>query len=195
MSGRFAPSPTSDLHLGNLRTAPLAWLFARSTGRDFLVRIEDLDQARVAAAAGVAERQLADIAALGIDHDGEVVRQSERLALYERSIGTLETYECCCSRTEIAESALAPHGDGHRPYPGTCRDLTEAQRAERRTLRPATLRVRGRGERWTVTDELYGAVTGGGRRLRAAPRRRDVRVQPRGRRGRRGAGGRPGGSR
>jgi glutamyl-tRNA synthetase len=160
MSGRFAPSPTSDLHLGNLRTALLAWLFARSTGREFLIRVEDLDQARVAAAAGVAERQLADLAALGIDHDGEVVRQSDRRALYEAALGRLETYECYCSRKDIAESAQAPHGDGHRPYPGTCRDLSETERAERRALRPAALRVRARGESWTVTDELYGEVAG-----------------------------------
>lgn len=160
MSGRFAPSPTSDLHLGNLRTALLAWLFARSTGRDFLIRIEDLDQARVTAAAGVATRQLADLAALGIDHDGEVVRQSDRGARYGRAIGRLDVYECYCSREEIAQSAQAPHGDGHRPYPGTCRGLSEAERAELRTLRPAALRVLARAERWTVTDELYGEVTG-----------------------------------
>lgn len=160
MSGRFAPSPTSDLHLGNLRTALLAWLFARSTGRDFLIRIEDLDQARVAAAAGVAGRQLADLVALGIDHDGEVVRQSQRRGLYERAIGMLDVYECYCSRKEVAESAQAPHGGAHRPYPGTCRDLTDAERAERRALRPAAVRVRAHAKRWTVADELNGEVTG-----------------------------------
>ena len=159
MAGRFAPSPTSELHVGNLRTALLAWLFARSSGRDFLVRIEDLDQARVAAAAGVAERQLADLAALGIDHDGEVVRQSERLPLYEAALERLEVYECYCSRREIAESAQAPHGVSQRPYPGTCRDLTEAERAAKRAVRPAALRVRAGGATWTVTDELYGLVT------------------------------------
>ncbi len=160
MAGRFAPSPTSDLHLGNLRTALLAWLFARSTGRDFLLRIEDLDQARVAAAGGVAQRQVADLAALGLDHDGEVVRQSERLALYETALSRLDVYECYCSRREIAVSAQAPHGDGHRPYPGTCRDLTAAQRASRRAERPAALRVRAGGVTWTATDDLYGPVTG-----------------------------------
>ncbi len=160
MSGRFAPSPTSDLHLGNLRTALLAWLFARSTGRGFLVRVEDLDQARVTAAAGVADRQLADLAALGIDHDGDVVRQSERLGLYEEALGRLETYECYCTRKEIAESAQAPHGSDHRPYPGTCRDLTEAQRARLRAVRPAALRVRAGGALWTVSDALHGEVTG-----------------------------------
>ncbi len=160
MAGRFAPSPTSDLHLGNLRTALLAWLFARSSGRDFLVRIEDLDQARVAAAAGVAERQLADLAELGIDHDGEVVRQSHRLSLYEAALARLDVYECYCSRREVADSAQAPHGYGYRPYPGTCRDLTEAERAAKRAVRPAALRVRAGGVTWTAMDELYGPVTG-----------------------------------
>ena len=116
MAGRFAPSPTSELHLGNLRTALLAWLFARASGRGFLVRIEDLDQARVAAAAGVAGRQLADLAALGMDHDGEVVRQSHRQPLYEAALARLDVYECYCSRRDIAESARAPHGHSDRSY-------------------------------------------------------------------------------
>ena len=73
-AGRFAPSPSGDLHLGNLRTALLAWLFARSTGRSFLVRMEDLDRVRPGAAA----RQLADLAAIGLDWDGPVVHQSTR---------------------------------------------------------------------------------------------------------------------
>ncbi len=160
MAGRFAPSPTSDLHLGNLRTALLAWLFARSTGREFLIRVEDLDPARVAAAPGVVLRQLADLAALGIDHDGEVVRQSQRQALYVEALARLDTYECYCSRREIREAAQAPHGDAHRPYPGTCRDLTGAERAQRRTVRPAALRVRAGGVTAAGIDELYGPVTG-----------------------------------
>ncbi len=73
-AGRYAPSPTGDLHLGNLRTAVLAWLFARSSGRAFLLRIEDLDATRVRP--GVAQRQLADLLALGITFDGEPVVQS-----------------------------------------------------------------------------------------------------------------------
>lgn len=160
MAGRFAPSPTSDLHLGNLRTALLAWLFARTTGRAFLIRIEDLDQVRVSATAGVAHRQLADLAALGIDHDGDVVRQSERMALYQAALTQLDTYECYCSRREVAASAQAPHGHGYRPYPGTCRDLTEAERAAKRAVRPAALRVRAGGVTWSAADELYGTVTG-----------------------------------
>src|SRR2546423_7859434 len=77
MTGRFAPSPTGDLHLGNLRTALLAWLLARKDGGRFLMRMEGLDTARVRP--GAEERQLADLAAIGIDWDGPVVRQSEGL--------------------------------------------------------------------------------------------------------------------
>ncbi len=158
-AGRFAPSPTSDLHLGNLRTALVAWLAARTTGRDFLVRVEDLDQQRVAAAQGVAARQLADLAALGLDHDGEVVVQSRRTAAYEAALARLETYECYCTRREIAEAAQAPH-DGVRAYPGTCRDLTAAERDARRRRRPPALRVRAGGASVTVHDALHGEVTG-----------------------------------
>ena len=74
-TGRYAPSPTGELHVGNLRTALLAWLFARSTGRRFLLRIEDIDTARVRP--GMPDRQRADLAALGITFDGEPVVQSQ----------------------------------------------------------------------------------------------------------------------
>src|SRR4028119_1215305 len=79
--GRFAPSPTGPLHVGNLRTALLAWLFARSAGARFLVRVEDLDRSRVRP--GLEEAHLADLRSLGLDWDGPPVRQSERMALYE----------------------------------------------------------------------------------------------------------------
>jgi glutamyl-tRNA synthetase len=82
-AGRYAPSPTGELHVGNLRTAMLAWLFARSTGRRFLLRIEDLDAARVRP--GMADQKCADLAALGISFDGERVVQSQRLAAYPRA--------------------------------------------------------------------------------------------------------------
>lgn len=159
MAGRFAPSPTSDLHLGNLRTALLAWLFARREGLGFLVRIEDLDQQRVAAAPEVARRQLDDLAAIGLEWDPPVVRQSERLDLYADAIARLDVYECYCTRREIAEAAQAPH-DGHRLYPGTCAHLTEDERARRRAERPAALRVRSHGATHTITDRFAGEVTG-----------------------------------
>ncbi len=161
-AGRFAPSPTSDLHLGNLRTALVAWLMARSTGRRFLVRIEDLDVTRVAAAPEVAAGQLRDLAALGLDWDGDVVRQSDRLDRYADALAHLPHYECYCTRREIAEAASAPHADGHRPYPGTCRTLSDAERAARRAGRPPALRVDAGVPRPVVTvhDVWAGEVTG-----------------------------------
>lgn len=158
-AGRFAPSPTSELHLGNLRTALLAWLFARSTGRAFRLRIEDLDNARVTAAGEVAQTQLRDLAALGLDFDGPVVRQSDRLRRYHDALAGLETYPCYCTRREIAQAASAPHGDGYRPYPGTCLHLSARRRAELADTRPAALRVRAGGARATITDVLHGEVT------------------------------------
>jgi glutamyl-tRNA synthetase len=161
--GRFAPSPTGPLHLGNLRTALLAWLFARSSGSRFVVRMEDLD--RSTASPAHEARQLSDLAALGLDWDGEVVRQSERSQLYRRAIAALTarglTYRCYCSRREIREAVAAPHGpapDG--AYPGTCRDLTAAEAAQREAngRRPA-LRLRAQGESVTFTDRLHGPVS------------------------------------
>lgn len=84
--------------------------------------------------------QLADLRALGLDWDGEPVRQSERTALYEAALARLDVYPCYCTRAEIRDAASAPHG-AVPLYPGTCRDLTEAQRAER-AGRPPALRVR-----------------------------------------------------
>lgn len=147
MRGRFAPSPTGDLHLGNLRTALIAWLLARAAGSDFLMRVEDLDVGRVRET--FVARQLADLAALGIDWDGPVVRQSERRALYEEAISRLDEqgalYPCFCTRREIREAVSAPHGPlPEGAYPGTCRELTAAERAEREAAgRPPALRLRG----------------------------------------------------
>jgi glutamyl-tRNA synthetase len=158
-AGRFAPSPTGDLHVGNLRTALLAWLFARSTGRRFRYRVEDLDAGRVRP--GVAGRQQHDVAALGVDWEPPVVVQSERGEAYAAALDRLAdvTYECFCTRREIAEAASAPHGQPAR-YPGTCRDLTPLERDARRAVRPAALRVRAEGATATVTDLLHGTVTG-----------------------------------
>lgn len=163
-AGRYAPSPTSDLHVGNLRTAVLAWLFARSTGRDFLLRIEDLDADRIRAAGNAEARQRADLAALGLVFDGAVVRQSDRHEAYAAAVAALgdRVYECFCTRREIAEAASAPHRGpgGFRPYPGTCRRLTDAERARRRLERSPALRVRADEVWMTVTDDLQGRVTG-----------------------------------
>ena len=131
--GRFAPSPTGPLHLGNLRTALVAWLSARRAGGAHLVRMEDLD--RVTSSIANEQSQLADLAALGVTWDGAVVRQSERFARYDDAIAVLTaaglTYECFCSRREIREAVSAPHGTA-AAYPGTCRDLSARDRATRR---------------------------------------------------------------
>ncbi|MDM7990754.1 tRNA glutamyl-Q(34) synthetase GluQRS [Arthrobacter sp. zg-Y877] len=157
-AGRFAPSPTGELHVGNLRTALLAWLFARSTGRRFLLRMEDLDRVR----SGADAAQLRDLAAVGLDWDGDILRQSERTALYLDAIAELRgaglVYECFCTRREVAEAASAPHAPPGA-YPGTCRHLTEEQRAQRRLERPAALRLRAQVDQFTITDELYGSYT------------------------------------
>ena len=162
--GRFAPSPTGSLHLGNLRTALLAWLFARAGGGRFLLRVEDLDSGRVREPF-VAE-QLADLAALGLDHDGEIVRQSMRTETYGAALERLRSqgliYPCWCTRAEVREAASAPHGqlpDG--AYPGTCRDLSTAHVARNeRSGRPPALRVRAGAQRERFTDRLCGAVSG-----------------------------------
>jgi glutamyl-tRNA synthetase len=144
-----------------LRTALLAWLFARSQDAAFLVRIDDLDSSRVRP--GVAESQLADLAALGLDWDGPVVRQSARLELYRAAIVRLDAadllYPCYCTRAEIREAASAPHGAlPEGAYPGTCRELTATQRADReRSGRPPALRLRAAGAVVTFSDRLLGA--------------------------------------
>ena len=162
MRGRFAPSPTGTLHLGNLRTALLAWLFARSAGSACLVRMEDLDTGRVRP--GYAEQQLADLAAIGIEWDGEVVWQSQRLALYEEAIAALGdlVYECYCTRAEIREAASAPHGPlPEGAYPGTCLQLTAAELAAKRASgRPPALRVRAEAARVGFEDRLHGPTEG-----------------------------------
>jgi glutamyl-tRNA synthetase len=160
--GRFAPSPTGPLHLGNLRTALLAWLFARSAGARFRVRIEDLDPARSRREHEAG--QLADLRVLGLDWDGPVVRQSERRERHRQALETLRAvdrvYPCWCTRAEIREAASAAHGPlAEGVYPGTCRRLSAAQRAEReRSGRPPALRLDAGGERIAFADRLHGRV-------------------------------------
>ena len=101
----------------------------------------------------MADQQRADLAALGITFDGEPMVQSQRLDAYQHALLKLadRTYECFCSRREIAEAASAPHGSVAR-YPGTCRNLTEAERIDRRLRRPPALRLRADGAVQTVHD-------------------------------------------
>ncbi len=162
--GRFAPSPTGDLHLGNLRTALVAWLAARAESGSFLVRMEDLD--RVTSSPEHERSQLADLAALGLNWDAVPIRQSERFELYEAAIDQLTalglTYPCFCTRREIREASAAPHGEGTEGiYPGTCRQLTTTQRADRAAdgRRPA-VRLRATIERLGFVDEMAGPIEG-----------------------------------
>jgi glutamyl-tRNA synthetase len=158
-AGRFAPSPSGDLHVGNLRTALLAWLWARSTRRRFVLRVDDLDRVR----AGAEERQLADLHGIGLDWDGPILRQSERLPAYRDSVQSLtmdgRTYPCFCTRREIQEAPSAPHGPPGS-YPGTCRNLSTPEREVLGAQRPAALRLRSEVTEWSILDERHGAVTG-----------------------------------
>lgn len=164
LTGRFAPSPTGDLHLGNLRTALLSWLMVRGSARGtWIVRMEDLD--RVTSSDLWAERQLEDLATIGLSSDVEVVSQSQRFTRYHAAIAELTdrglVYPCFCTRREIAEAAAAPHGDTLVAYPGTCRDLGARRRAELLAAgrRPA-LRVRSDGRRRRIPDALLGQIDG-----------------------------------
>lgn len=163
MRGRFAPSPTGDLHLGNLRTALLAWLFARSVGSEFLLRFEDLDTAAVRPEFYDSQRR--SLERLGLDWDGEL-RQSDHVDRYREVIARLvaadAVYECYCTRREIREAAAAPHGElPAGAYPGTCRELSGAERSARRAQgRPAALRLRGPAAPLEVADRLRGPHRG-----------------------------------
>ncbi len=168
--GRYAPSPTGALHLGNLRTALLAWLFARAAGGRFILRVEDLDLPRTRR--GAAQTMLADLRWLGLDWDegpdvgglwGPYV-QSMRQALYEAAIARLRDkgliYPCYCTRAELAQIASAPQGDEGPRYPGTCRRLTARERAAREASgrRPA-LRFIAPDSPIQFDDLLHGAIS------------------------------------
>ncbi len=160
-NGRFAPSPTGDLHVGNLRTALVAWLVARSNGARFVVRMEDLDP--IVSRREVAASQLRDLELIGLDWDGEVVFQSERHELYQAAFDRLHAdelvYECYCTRKEIQAASQAPNGpqlDGR--YPGTCRELGASERSVKRSSgRPPAYRLRSQIETGLVEDLRLGA--------------------------------------
>jgi glutamyl-queuosine tRNA(Asp) synthetase len=122
--GRFAPSPTGTLHLGNLRTALASWLSVKARGGRWLIRIEDVDRDRCDPT--YAAEQLRDLAALGLTSDEPVVWQSQRSKIYRAALTRLAQqnvlYRCGCSRKDLAQLASAPHGNaGLRPYGGRCR--------------------------------------------------------------------------
>lgn len=168
--GRFAPSPSGLLHLGNLRTALLAWLYAKSTGRDCILRIDDLDAQR----AQFVTEQRKELALLGLTFDGGVRFEHASQPQYEAAFEQLKArdlvYECFCTRREIHEATRAPNGTPFAnrdvlippgAYPGTCRNLTAAQCAQRRRERPPAWRLKvPEGTVVTVHDERLGDLTG-----------------------------------
>ena len=168
VTGRFAPSPSGRIHLGNILCCLLAWLSARQKGGRVILRIEDLDTARCPLRYG--EQMCRDIQWLGLDWDeGPVIggpsgpyEQSRRTALYQAALERLEAqglvYPCFCTRAEL-HAASAPHReDGQVVYPGTCRGLTAEQAAERarRTGRAPALRLRVPEEEITFIDGHMG---------------------------------------
>ncbi|SIT19515.1 tRNA glutamyl-Q(34) synthetase GluQRS [Achromobacter sp. MFA1 R4] len=172
--GRFAPSPSGPLHAGSLATALASWLDARAHGGRWLLRIEDVDTPRTVP--GAAEVIMAQLHALGLDWDGDIMWQSRRGDAYQAAFDALAAqgliYGCGCTRREIADSALrgqtAPGADGERPYPGTCRHgLPQGRQARAWRLR-APDGVERFEDRWLGPQEQDVAQAVGDFALRRA---------------------------
>ena len=150
--GRFAPSPTGPLHLGSLVAAVGSHFYARREGGRWLVRMEDLDAPRVIP--GSAEEILAALRRYGLDWDGEVVFQSQRIALYEAALDVLRAkglvYDCACSRADLQRAASAPLG-AEPVYPGTCRNGLQGRAAR-------AIRFRVPDETIAFDDMLRGRI-------------------------------------
>ena len=156
-AGRFAPSPTGPLHVGSLVAALGSWLFARAEGGRWLVRMEDLDSARVVP--GAADEILRALERYGLLWDGEILFQSGRTEAYAGALDRLRAagraFECACTRAEVARAASAPcPGDGAEGavYPGTCRNGTGGRRAR-------AWRFRVEEGRTLFADRIHGEVS------------------------------------
>lgn len=193
-AGRFAPTPTGRLHLGNARTALLAWLTARAAGLRTILRVEDLDPRAIPA--GCLEEQYADLDWLGLRHDedprwgGPVgpYRQSERFDRYAAALQVLSDmgvlYPCWCSRREVHDAARAPHASDEGPvYAGMCRPATPApfdiSAVPKRKSRVAALRidVRRAMERLGWVDARFDDAIAGPQRFDLAARMGDFVVR------------------
>lgn len=157
--GRFAPSPSGRMHLGNIFTALLAWLSARADGGEFVLRIEDLDPERSRTEYAQAIRD--DLHWLGLNWDREMPLQSTRAPVYAAQFARLRElgliYPCFCTRNEL-HAASAPHAsDGTLLYAGTCRSLTPAQIAQK-TRSPAW-RIRVPEETISFRDGVFGELS------------------------------------
>lgn len=158
--GRFAPSPTGRIHLGNARSALLGWLQARAAGGQFLLRVEDLDRARCRPQ--YVDDLMRDLEWLGLTWDETPLFQSARDDVYRDALAQLEreglVYPCFCTRAEIARAASAPHGlsdEGPR-YPGTCSRLSSAEISERARTRVPAYRFRAQPGEVRFVDGLQG---------------------------------------
>lgn len=155
--GRFAPTPSGRMHLGNIFAALVAWLSVRSRNGTFLLRMEDLDTLRTSAEFAQTLRD--DLMWLGLDWDEETPAQSKRSHIYDRYFALLNEngllYPCYCTRSQL-HSVNAPHlSDGTYVYPGTCRELTDAQKAA--FDRAPAWRVKVPDRQWVVNDLVQGA--------------------------------------
>ena len=154
--GRFAPTPSGRMHLGNVFAAMVAWLSVRSRGGHLVLRMEDLDTERTSAE--FAEVLRDDLRWLGLDWDWETAPQSQRSQVYDRYFEQLREkgllYPCYCTRSQL-HNVNAPHlADGTYVYPGTCRELSEAQRAA--FNRAPSWRVRVPQRQYQLTDLCQG---------------------------------------
>ncbi len=154
--GRFAPTPSGRMHLGNVFAALMAWLSVRSRGGTLVLRMEDLDTQRTSEE--YAEILRKDLLWLGLTWDVETEAQSKRSAVYDRYFEQLADmgllYPCYCTRSQL-HSVNAPHlSDGTYVYTGACRDLTDAQRAA--FGRAPAWRVRVPDRQWVVEDLAQG---------------------------------------
>jgi glutamyl-Q tRNA(Asp) synthetase len=154
--GRFAPSPTGPLHLGSLAAALGSWLFARSAGGRWLLRMDDLDTQRVVP--GMADDIMKTLELFGFEWDGEPLWQSRRGEFYAEALAALEqmgaVYGCGCSRGDIARIATAPHGTADElVYPGTCRQGISEDREAR------SVRVRAPDRAISFVDGIFGTVS------------------------------------
>lgn len=158
VTGRFAPTPSGRLHLGNVLCCLLAYLSARSQGGRFLLRIEDIDIPRCPPALG--QRIIDDLRWLGFDWDEEPLWQSRRGEVYQRYLDRLTaaelTYPCFCTRAQLAAGAAPNLGDTQRVYPGTCAHLTAEEAARLAIRRAPAIRLRTPDEELAFTDGLFG---------------------------------------
>jgi len=151
--GRFAPTPSGRMHLGNVFAALIAWLSVRSRDGEMVLRMEDLDTQRTSA--DFADILRGDLAWLGLDYDRETAPQSQRSSVYDHYFELLQEkgliYPCYCTRSQL-HSVNAPHlSDGTYVYTGTCRNLTEPPKN-----RVPAWRVMVTDKIWTLEDKVQG---------------------------------------